>query len=289
MNAPSLLTAAPAACCEDEKWDLIPDWPHHEASSCGRVRMLDHLGADGRLRLGGILPQFADKRPGKGYLYVMLRDGARHRKAAVAVLVLEAHRGLRPGPGYEACHNHGVRTDNHLSEIRWDTKKANRADRELHRLGSRTWAAPEGTPGVLITLAEAITADWLPPTWSDPGKQFSVAKCKAAKAGNSVPATRARDGHVILYDSAELAAFIRSVTSHVTENRANQGVSPVTVSPLPDFPRWRRPLTRVTASVTRQKEDDTGRSPSILTLRPFFPSLKPSSPTVRNQPSRQES
>lgn len=134
MNAPSLLVADPlGGCCEDEKWDPIPGWPHHEASSCGQVRMLDRLDAEGRLRLGGILPQFPDKRPGKGYLYVMLRDGARHRKAAVAVLVLEAHRKSRPGPGIEACHNDGVRTDNHLSKLRWDTREANLADMLRHR------------------------------------------------------------------------------------------------------------------------------------------------------------
>jgi hypothetical protein len=138
LSASSILELEGAiACCEDERWEPIPYWPH-EASSCGRVRSVNRIDAAGRLLLGDILPQHPDRRPGKGYLYVTLRDGKRRRKAAVAVLVLEAHRELRPGPGYEACHNHGVRTDNHLSKLRWDTRKANRADRTRHEL-ERTW------------------------------------------------------------------------------------------------------------------------------------------------------
>lgn len=135
MSAPSVLELnGIAGCCDDEEWKLVPAWPHHEASSCGQVRMLDYLDAAGRLRLGQMLPQHPDKRPGKGYLYVTLRDGQRRRKAAVAVLVLEAHRSQRPGPGYEACHNDGIRTDNHLARIRWDTREANLEDMARHRL-----------------------------------------------------------------------------------------------------------------------------------------------------------
>jgi len=133
LSAPSVLVLEDArACCEDERWELIPSWPH-EASTCGRVRALDRIDAEGRLYLGGMLPAQPDKRPGKGYLYYDLRDGKRRRKIPAAVAVLEAHRGLRPGPGYEACHNHGVRTDNHLDKIRWDTREANLADMRRHQ------------------------------------------------------------------------------------------------------------------------------------------------------------
>jgi len=132
LSALSLLERAPAvaACCEDETWKPVPAWPH-EASTCGRVRSIDRLADDGTWRLGALLPQHPDKRPGKGYLYADLLDGKRRRRAAVAVLVLEAHRGLRP-PGCEACHNHGIRTDNHLRKIRWDTRESNLADMAEH-------------------------------------------------------------------------------------------------------------------------------------------------------------
>ena len=129
MSAPSLLLDAPA-CCDDETWKPIPDWPH-EASSCGRARSIDRLGSDGIWRLGAMLPPQPDTRPGKGYLYYDLRDGKRRRRIPAAVAVLEAHRGTRP-EGCEACHNRGVRTDNHLTEIRWDTREANLADMAEH-------------------------------------------------------------------------------------------------------------------------------------------------------------
>ena len=131
MSAPSLLAAEAPACCEDERWALVPDWPH-EASTCGQVRSVDRLGPDGIWRLGALLPQQPDKRPGKGYLYVDLRDGARRRKAAVAVLVLEAHRELRPGAGWEASHLYGIRSDNHLDGLAWETRAANLARIALH-------------------------------------------------------------------------------------------------------------------------------------------------------------
>lgn len=159
MSVPSLLLDAPA-CCEDEKWKLVPDWPH-EASTCGRVRSTDRLGDDGIWRLGAFLPPQPDKRKGKGYLYVDLTDGKRRRRVAVAVVVLEAHRGLRP-PGCEACHNHGVRTDNHLSKLRWDTREANLADMAEHaRLRTVTEDAamtvplsrPAGHSGVRVIRA----------------------------------------------------------------------------------------------------------------------------------------
>jgi NUMOD4 motif len=133
LSASSLLelTAAPA-CCAGETWKPIPDWPH-EASTCGRVRSIDRQDENGVWRLGAILPQHPDKRKGKGYLYVTLRDGKRTRKVHVAVAVLEAHRGLRPFPDWEACHNDGIRTDNHLAGLRWDSREGNRADMLRHR------------------------------------------------------------------------------------------------------------------------------------------------------------
>jgi hypothetical protein len=131
LSAPSLLAADAAACCEDEAWKPLPGWPH-EASTCGRVRSVDRLGGDGIWRLGAMLPRHPDTRPGKGYLYATLLDGKRRRKAHIAVLVLEAHRELRPGPGWEASHLYGIRTDNHLSGLAWETRAQNLARIGLH-------------------------------------------------------------------------------------------------------------------------------------------------------------
>jgi NUMOD4 motif len=131
LSALSLAAAEETACCDDEDWKPVPGWPH-EASTCGRVRSVDRLGSDGIWRLGAMLPQHPDTRPGKGYLYATLLDGKRRRKAHVAVLVLEAHRRLRPGPGWEASHLCGIRTDNHLRRLAWETREQNLARIPLH-------------------------------------------------------------------------------------------------------------------------------------------------------------
>jgi hypothetical protein len=129
-----------------DEWADIPEWPH-EAHEDGRVRRKPWRDADGCLHLGGEVAQCPDKRKGKGYLYVTLRDGPRRRKAHVAVLVLEAHRKPKPGPGYEACHNNNNRTDNRLCNLRWDTKEANLAQMwEERRARQADTAAAAETP-----------------------------------------------------------------------------------------------------------------------------------------------
>jgi hypothetical protein len=141
LNAPSpVLLADHPACCDDETWKPIPDWPH-ESSTCGQVRSVDRIDPSGMLRLGQMLPQHPDQE--KGYCYVNLLDGERRRKVHVAVAVLEAHRGLKPTPGHEACHRYGIPRDNHLDGLYWGTKAQNRADREQHRLEKAVTDSPE--------------------------------------------------------------------------------------------------------------------------------------------------
>lgn len=61
----------------------------------------------------------------------MYAPGVRVRKY-IHVLVLEVFVCPKPDPELEACHNNGIRRDNWAENLRWDTVKANSADRLNH-------------------------------------------------------------------------------------------------------------------------------------------------------------
>jgi hypothetical protein len=62
-----------------------------------------------------------------GYLIIKLTRNHEDRSVSVHPLVLEAFVGPRP-PGMECCHADGDKTNNALSNLRWDTKRANELD-----------------------------------------------------------------------------------------------------------------------------------------------------------------
>ena len=71
-------------------------------------------------------------RTRKGYLVVNLCDGhGRAKIKRVHVLVLEAFVGPKPA-GCTCAHYNGVRDDNRLANLRWDTPANNAADRLRH-------------------------------------------------------------------------------------------------------------------------------------------------------------
>ena len=71
-----------------------------------------------------------------GYLQVNLYRGGKHTcvHTHVHTLVLTAFVGPRPGVlyEYEGCHWNGIPGDCRLENLRWDTRKANRADAKRH-------------------------------------------------------------------------------------------------------------------------------------------------------------
>lgn len=67
-----------------------------------------------------------------GYSVVGLHGGGRRCQASVHRLVLEAFRGPRP-PGMVGCHYPDpTKSNNNLSNLRWDTHAANSADAKEH-------------------------------------------------------------------------------------------------------------------------------------------------------------
>lgn len=67
----------------------------------------------------------------KGYPHLKLfRDKKRYPRS-VHILVLQAFVGPCP-EGMECCHNDGNKTNNWITNLRWDTPKANQNDRKKH-------------------------------------------------------------------------------------------------------------------------------------------------------------
>ena len=109
----------------------------YEVSDQGRVRSLDRkfINARGQRRTckGRILSQSLVE----GYPQVALCSWGHMRLRKVHQLVLESFTGPRPGVGWDACHCDGIKTNNAIGNLRWDTKQANQADRVLHGTDSR--------------------------------------------------------------------------------------------------------------------------------------------------------
>ena len=71
-------------------------------------------------------PNLGDRYP----FVILYKDLERHRRR-VHRLILETFTGSCP-KGMEACHNNGIRTDNRLENLRWDTRKNNIGDEIKH-------------------------------------------------------------------------------------------------------------------------------------------------------------
>lgn len=116
----------------DQVWVDVPGFEgKYQVTECGRVRSLERIRrtTKGLQRWPGReLCPFVDTT---GYLYVNLSDGARAKKTAVHRIVLLTFVGPAPD-GMQACHNDGNRENPALANLRWDTIKANSADRVRH-------------------------------------------------------------------------------------------------------------------------------------------------------------
>lgn len=108
---------------ESEEWRPIKNFHGCEVSNLGRVRSnrSSHKGYFRHLR---ILKGTISKN---GYHYVNL-DGI---PKTIHCFVLEAFVGPCP-EGMEACHWDGIRSNNRLPNLRWDTPKANHEDSVRH-------------------------------------------------------------------------------------------------------------------------------------------------------------
>jgi len=104
-------------------WKPIPGWESlYEVSDAGEIRSPRK-----------ILKPLAKRN---AYLTVNLTQGKRREQILIHRVVLLAFRGLPP-KGHHACHNNGIRSDNRLANLRWDSIRNNHADKVLHGTSQR--------------------------------------------------------------------------------------------------------------------------------------------------------
>jgi hypothetical protein len=108
---------------------VIPEFPDYAASDDGRIW-------SSRDRSGHHLPPGCYREmklavSWKGYYELHLTASGVRKKKKVHSLVLMAFVGPRP-EGMECCHGDGNRKNCSLNNLRWDTPKANSADKVAH-------------------------------------------------------------------------------------------------------------------------------------------------------------
>ena len=106
----------------------ISDFPNYAATKDGKIWSKSRITRHKHRWRGHWLKPSSDTW---GRLRVTLCDDNQKTKKLIHQIVLETYVGPCP-IGMEACHNNGVRTDNRLENLRWDTRKANHADAIKH-------------------------------------------------------------------------------------------------------------------------------------------------------------
>lgn len=117
---------------KDEIWLEIPNFPNYYISNYGRLRTLTPRNRNSK---APEYPRYLKTRIGRGgYLTVALRSLPNKRISKtlyIHSLVLTTFFGPRP-VGYHCCHKDGIKTNNHISNLRWDTPSGNVRDQIKH-------------------------------------------------------------------------------------------------------------------------------------------------------------
>jgi hypothetical protein len=118
-----------------ERWLAVPGYEgRYECSDAGRVRTVARTVKCARAtrhRPSVLIHQAMVQRGKALYAQVCLWIGHKSRTITVHQLVLLTFVGPRP-PGMCGCHRDGNSLNNRLENLRWDTFKANAADRAAH-------------------------------------------------------------------------------------------------------------------------------------------------------------
>lgn len=116
-----------------EEWREIDGYPNYQVSNMGRVKTRCCPGYHGLTIDWHPLNHWIANN---GYPTVSVTRNRVRRTVCVHTLVLEAFVGPRP-PKLVACHENGISVDVRLANLRWDTYKANEADKVRHGTHNR--------------------------------------------------------------------------------------------------------------------------------------------------------
>lgn len=127
------------------KWKECSRFPCYEVSERGDVRRIKR-----GIRGGFVGKVMKPYRREDGYNMFILRHLNRSFHVRAHQLVAEAFIGSKPFDGAEVCHRDGTRHNDHVTNLRWDTRAANHADKILHGTANRG----ENSPGAKLTAAQ---------------------------------------------------------------------------------------------------------------------------------------
>jgi len=103
----------------------ISNFPNYAITKDGRILSMPRYG------IGRFAKWLKGWDVGDGHLCVGLTKNGKVYKRYIHRLVLETYVDKCP-KGMECCHNDGNTTNNHLNNLRWDTRKSNIRDAMKH-------------------------------------------------------------------------------------------------------------------------------------------------------------
>lgn len=102
-------------------WKDITGFPNYQASSCGKIRVLQRRGQDGRILKGRELRQSTSSG---GYKLATIQVGSKSLQKPVHCLVALAHIGDKPYK-FDVDHLNGKRNDNRAINLEYVSRREN--------------------------------------------------------------------------------------------------------------------------------------------------------------------
>ena len=115
-----------------EIWQPIKGFEGYDVSNKGNIRTYHKKrGRYGYVICKNPVGLIKTRLDAYGYVIVTLSRGKKHYTKKVHRLTLQAFVGDCPR-GMECCHNDDKKANNYVGNLRWDTRKNNKADMIIH-------------------------------------------------------------------------------------------------------------------------------------------------------------